>query len=79
MQSFICSGRKTFNAILRNQEEGGTKNYIHWAQMDAKNFHESLLLFTMVLVIMGNPYNLKLASYEDEDYRSEQGPTEAGG
>jgi hypothetical protein len=32
-----------------------------------------------VHVTIENPYNLKLASYENEEYRSEQGPTEAGG
>jgi hypothetical protein len=79
MQSFICSGSKTFSAIIENQEKGETKNYIHWAEMDAKNFHESLLLFIIVLVITENPYNSKLASYENEEYRSEQGPTEARG
>lgn len=75
----MCSGRKTFSAIIQNQEKGGTKNYIHWAEMDAKNFNESLLLLIMVLVKIGNPYNLNLASYENEEYRSEQGPKEAGG
>jgi hypothetical protein len=40
MQSFICSGRKTFSAIIQNQEKGEKKNYIHWAKMDAKNVLE---------------------------------------
>jgi hypothetical protein len=72
MQSFICSGRNTFSAFIQNQEKGKTKNYIHWAEMDAKNFQDSLPLFIMVLVLIENPYNLKLASYENEEYRSQQ-------
>jgi hypothetical protein len=47
--------------------------------MDAINFHESLVLFVMVLFIMQNPDNLKLTSYENEEYRSEQSPTEDAG
>jgi hypothetical protein len=72
MQSFICSRRNTFSSIIQNQEKVETKNYIHWAEMDAKNFHESLLLFLTVLVLIENPYNLELASYENEEYRSQQ-------